>query len=487
MTDCHCLQIDDTHSFDLKQVSWGYRHIHRYVLEHLARDGVIGRRAPRVTDALLGFLHQAIQYHFEGGSRDLLKALDGRHRWLMRLPDLFERLCGTVMHLARTCRVLGARLLRYWGEGRFGDEPERLAHLLELLRRLTPIDPQLAAALMEGYPTLIDRLSPRQIDRFVDQLGPIHRNRPQTAFDYAALRLRSAHIAMDDLADEARLDDMRPRLLHMVRAVAGRDVEIESINQLDSDHLIDRGSTVVCLEGHLYLPTRVIRLGDRRDHEDAYRTMSLVAAATLRWCGFPTRQGRPFGPATLSEWCGEDTAWSATVWLIEIRRIVDRLSAWPGATWLVAAAIKREFANRPPVSATDRLLHDVLIGGTTVPAVVQTIRDAACRTDGVRQTRELAQKSGALSIRTKEALTDPRPAPPSATGGLAGASRRPYASSAGGPWPGLRPGRSGHASSAGERTLPAPLRSASRAGPWSACLRLRWRWPGRKRGRARRI
>jgi hypothetical protein len=388
MNDRAYIHIDQDYRFYLKQVSWGYRHTHAYVLERLSGAGVIGRCAPGVTETLLRFLDDAAELHFGEGARDLLLALDQRHRWLMRLPDLFEQLCDTALQLARTHRPIASRLLRHWHEGRFGVEPDRLAHLLQLLGRLTQIDPQLAAALMEGYPVLIERLAPAQVDRFVEQLGPIHRRRPQTACDHAAVRLRSAHIAVDDLAEEARLDDLRPRLTRLVRAVAGCDVQIEPISRLDSDHLIDRGSTVVCFDGHLYLPERVVGFGGREVHESTYRVAALVAAATLRWHSFACRHGWPLGPSTLTQWCAGDPVWSAATWLIELQRLTQRLGRWPGAARLLRDAIDREFMHRPVVSRTDRLVRDLLTHTDEPDPSIRAIRAAAAGVATIDAARE---------------------------------------------------------------------------------------------------
>mgnify|MGYP006273665793 FL=1 len=385
------IQIDDIHAFDLNRVTWGYRHTYAYALEGLKRDRVIGETAPRVTAALIAFLNQASDLHFEDGARDLLVALHERDRGLLRLPDLFEQLCATSRQMGEVHRNIAARFLRYWSEGRFGDQPEHLAHLLQLLRQVLGMGADVTAALMDGYPELIRRLTPQQLDRFVEALGPMHRRRPQTACDFAAVRLEAADRMIDELTEEIRLDDIRPRLERLVRAVSGRSVEVHSLSELDSDMRLDRRPTVVCLTDRLYLPRRMVRLGDGRANASAYQTFALVAAASLRCNSFSIRHGGPHGPLSLPDWCDRDPVWAAATWLIEIQRTVTALRRWRGAARLVDDAIEREFQNRPVESRTDAVLHDLLTDAVAPMPLISAVRAAADAACDVQDARRLAR------------------------------------------------------------------------------------------------
>jgi len=395
--------------FDLKKVSWGYRRVFSDLIGALLESGDLGDRRREVTETVRSMLDRSQPGSFDFALKEFLTGLNPRTRWLLDLPGIFEDLCTLGMELADAKLAHGIAFFRLWGQGRFGDTPEAVSDLIRHVRSLREVSPDLAQAFMGGYGKLLDRLNARQITRFAAETVRIHQRSPRSANDFAALNLTSAWAFVRSLTDEARLEEIDGRLARLARAVAGSPVEIGDFTGLDSDEVLARGCTVVCLTDHLYLPARVGVAGDRRGNRTAYLLMTVVAAEAVRADGFAAVHGAK-GIPDLPHAVGADPDRHALTAIIEVARIVWGMrQRMPGVRRALDAAIEREFRLRPPACATDRLLAECLAPGGSTSAQAAAVLAAAEQShswaDSARRAGEMAEASGDSVDDTPRALT----------------------------------------------------------------------------------
>jgi len=382
---------DEQLGFDLRKVSWGYRRIFADAIRQLLADGAIGPGREEVTRTFKAMLDHSRPGSFDFALKEFLAGLNPRTKWLLELPGMFEDFCALGRELAEEKLAHGIAFFRLWGEGGFGDSPAQVRELLRHVRGLRAVDAQLAQGFMAGYGRLIKLLDPHQVNLFVAELLRLHRQNPRTAIDFAALRLKSAAAYVRNLTQEARLEDLTDRLERLVRALAGRKIEIDDLSGLDSDELIERNCTVVCFHDHLYLPARIRSEPSRQRNESLYLLATVLAGEAVRAQGFPVIQGRP-GAASIVEWLG-DRPLAALVTIAETTRIVRRVRRrMPGARRLVDFAIRREFELAPPRTATDELLRRCLTAeGTPDDPLVAGILAAADAAESCFDSARLAR------------------------------------------------------------------------------------------------
>ena len=282
----------DLHGFDLKRVSWGYRRIFVDAISALLSEGTIGPARQEATRTFFELLKLARPGSFDFALKEFLTALNARTKWLLELPGLFEDFCRLGRELAEEKLAYGISFFRLWGQGGFGQTPERVTELLRHVRRLRGLDGELAQAFLVGYGRLTEQLSAGQVNLFVNQLFDLHGRNRQTAIDFAAMRLKSAAAFVRNLTQEARLEEMHDRLARLAMAIAGRAIEIENLSGLDSDALIENNSTVVCLQDHLYLPAKIRCCRARARNEALYLLGTVVAAAAVGQRSFAAVHGQ---------------------------------------------------------------------------------------------------------------------------------------------------------------------------------------------------
>ena len=380
--------------FDLKKVSWGYRRVFSDLIGALLESGDLGEGRREVTETVRSMLSRSQPGSFDFALKEFLAALNPRTRWLLELPAIFGDLCGLGMELAEAKLAHGIAFFRLWGQGQFGDGPEAVCDLIRHVRALRQVSPDLAQAFMAGYARLLERLDAQQIGRFAAEAVRIHQRSPRSANDFAALNLSSAWAFVRSLTDEARLEEIDARLGRLATAIAGRRVEIGDLSGLDSDEVLSRGCTVVCLGDHLYLPARIGVEPDRRANRTVYLLMAIVSAEAVRADGFAAVHGQK-GVPDLPHAVGPDPVRCALTAVIEVVRIVSGIRRrMPGARRALEGAIQREFRLRPAAGGTDRLLQGCLSPEAPSRALVAPVLAAAERSEGWADS---ARRAGGLA------------------------------------------------------------------------------------------
>ena len=363
--------------FELKSVCWGYREIFREAIDGLFRDGVIGPERRAVTAKFFDLLKQADQNRFDHVLKEFLGALNPRTRWLIDLPGLFGDITGLGGELARSKLYHGTRFFKALGAGDFGDSPEQVRNLLTQLRRLREIDEELAMAFLKGHPHLMQRLAPPEMERYIEVgLAILPRNRA-SALAFMEGKLQSSEAYIRAITQECRLSDVQSLLGRLMQALVGYKVDVRSLRELDSDDLVERGSSVVCMYRWVYLPERVRDFGDPSLNRQWYLLAGVVAAATLAERSFSCVHGHP-DYRTCAAVVGDDPARLSLFQIVEYVRVLRRIrERWPGARRLLDFGLRTELEAHPPENDAEHLFFDAALGRHGDADVIARIADAS--------------------------------------------------------------------------------------------------------------
>ncbi len=361
----------DADAFSLDRVSWGYRKLFQDAIEQLRREGRIGPERREVTDRFFAFLAQSQRRCFDHVVKEFLDALQPANRWVFDAPGLFSRVVDMGQRLADLKIHYGVTYFKILGRGGFGDGPAHAERLLARLPALLEISPDLALALLRGYRRLVDRLEPDAIDQYIDEALQVYARSPRSGVKFLEGALRSSDAAAEMLSRESRLDDEKDKLEKLLKSLTGVEMKVERLSRLDSDELIGRGTSVVCLYRWLYLPDRV-RVFERREDNRRWRLLqAVVAAGMMVEDSFCKVHGHPEFK-TCRALVG-DSALALNVFQIaEAARVLRRMRRrWPGARRLLEFGVREEFARVPPAGPAERLLFDALTDAPAAAAVLE--------------------------------------------------------------------------------------------------------------------
>lgn len=349
---------DGYHGFTLRSVCWGYREIFARAIDGLLRQGLIGPERQEVTRRFFELMKQADQRCFDHVLKEFLAALNPRMRWLLDLPGVFVDIVDLGQELANARLHYGITLFRTLGTGGLGERPDQVRDLVTHARRLRETDDDLAVAFIKGYRRLIDRLRPEEIGLYIDAGLEIFRRSKPKALAFLEGRLKTSETYILRITRECRLDDVHPIMSALLKALTGREIEVCELGRLDSDDLIERGCSLVCLYKWLYVPSRIRYFDDAATNRKWYLLASVVAAGMIAEDSFCRVHGLQ-GHRTCREVVGSDSLRLNLFQIAEYVRVLRRVRArWPGSRRLIDFALREEFRWRPPASAAERLFHD---------------------------------------------------------------------------------------------------------------------------------
>ncbi|MBN1558156.1 MAG: hypothetical protein JW951_08425, partial [Lentisphaerae bacterium] len=322
---------DAAHGFSLSCVCWGYRDLFARTIGGLLDEGVLGGGREAVTREFFDFLKQADQGCFDHVLKEFLSAINPRTRWIMDLPGVFSDVVALGRQLAETKLHYGITYFRIWGEGGFGDTPREVRALIGRVLRLRETDDELAMAYLRGCWRLRRRLRDREVDRYLDEALRLYRRNGQQACAFLEGATKGAETMIRTITRECRLEDVQRELGVLLRALVGYEVEVDHLGRLDSDDLIPRGTSVVCMYRWLYVPA-VIREFERGARNRAWYLLTGVAAAgMLAEDSFPRIHGHPEYRACM-DLVGREPARLNLLQIVEYTRVIRRIRArWPGA------------------------------------------------------------------------------------------------------------------------------------------------------------
>ena len=390
MSDTPQNNTPDYKGFNLKSVCWGYRDIFRRRIERLFREGLLGEHRREVTETFFEMLRSAGRTIFDDVLKELIEAINERTRWIMDLPGVFEDVTEMGRELARSKPYYGIAFFKIMGQGGFGDTPAQVRHLMTTLRRLRAIDEDLAFSLVKGWRTLVDRMQPDEVDRYVEEGVQIYRRNKDAGCRFMETALKSSESVIRTLTHECRLDDIRDSMERLLKALTGGEVEVADLGGLDSDELIEHGSSMVCMYKWLYVPARIRFFDDAEKNRLWYVLMGVTAAGMLSESSFPRVHGHPEF-ITCEDVVGKSPLRVTLFRIVENVRVLRRVRArWPGARGLVNYGLECEYEQRPPVGPADRLFFDAAREtGDEVSEAASIVRELADRSVNLFATAQL--------------------------------------------------------------------------------------------------
>ena len=397
---------DRYRGFSLRSVTWGYRDIFEKTIEELFQQGCLGPQRQEVTAKFFELLRRADQRCFDHVLRQFLGALSPANRWMMDLPGVFADLVELGGTLASSKLYYGIRFFETLASGGMGNSPRELRECLKWLRRLRKIDEDLAMAFLAGYGRLSQRLRKLEMERYVEAALQIHDANRESGYSFLRGELRTSETYIQAITQECRLSDVADALRAMLKALTGGDCEVADLSGLDSDDLIERGTSTLTVTGHVYLPAHYRRFDTARANRNWYMLCGAASAAMLLDDSFARIHGHPKHRTCINLTGGD-------VWRINLFQIVEFLRVlrracrrWPGLRRLVAWGVQAELSDRADAAGPERLLSDALDETHHSPAVKQLRRiadecancfDAAHRLDDAWPQDVLAAYPGAAS------------------------------------------------------------------------------------------
>jgi nitric oxide reductase activation protein len=380
---------NSNHDFSLKSVCWGYRDTFSKAIEGLFEKNLLGPEQEEITRQFFNTLKNAERDFFDHVLHEFLKALNPKTHWIMSIPAIFSDVTEMGIRFAESKLYYGTAFFRIFGEGGIGRSPDEVRNLMTFLKQLWEVDGELAFAFLKGYMKIVDRLTPSEIEQYIATGIQIFGRNRKSALRFMECTLRSSESTIEALSKECRLKDITEPLTRLLRALVGWDVEISDLGALDTDHLIERGSRVVCLYRWLYLPQRIRSFEDREANTNLYLLMAISAAGMLSENSFSRIHGHSEYTDCRSL-AGEDTLRINLFQILEYVRVLSRIRAkWPGAVRLLYWAILTEFERRPPQTPAEMLFYSVMqpeLLKETYPAVRELVLEKALHSASVFET-----------------------------------------------------------------------------------------------------
>jgi len=356
--------------FSLKSVCWGYREVFADTIEALFAADLLGPEHARVTARFFDLLKRADQRCFDHVLCTFLGALRPENRWIMELPGIFADLTDLGARLGEAKTYYGTRYFETLARGGFGDTPAQVRACLNWLRRLLEIDSDLALGFLKGYRRLLDRLRPQEIERYVQEGIEVFRRRPESGVRFLSGELQASEAYLSFITQECRLVDIKTTLERLLRALAGVEIEVSDLGELDADELQAHSTAILCVPGHLYLPARFRHFGRAAMNRKWYLLCAVVAAGMLADKSFPLLHGHPDYP-TSQDLVGTSLLAVNLFQIVEYVRTLRRMARrWPGARRLIALGLRTEFDLVPPNGDGDELFRDAMDEGVRTPAVL---------------------------------------------------------------------------------------------------------------------
>ncbi len=363
------------HGFSLRSVTWGYREIFSETIEELFREGILGPQRREVTGKFFELLKRSDQSCFDHVLRQFLGALSPGNRWIMDLPGVFADLVELGAALAEDRLYHGIRFFETLAEGGMGASPAEVRNCLGWVRRLREIDGDLAMAFLAGHGRLSQRLRPVEMERYIDVALQMHSRNRDTALAFLRGELKTSETYILELTKESRLCDVSEGLRAMIQALTGVDCEIADLSGLDSDDLIERGTSALTVEGHVYLPARVRSFDTAAANRAWYALCGVVAAGMLLEDSFARIHGHP-RYRTCAALAGDDARRINLFMVMEYVRIVRGVRRrWPGARRLTAWGLGMDLDGAAGGTA-EQLLADALDESLDAPALRELRRAA---------------------------------------------------------------------------------------------------------------
>ncbi|HBC89267.1 MAG TPA: hypothetical protein DCZ94_20190 [Lentisphaeria bacterium] len=370
---------DRYHGFSLENVTWGYRETFENAIENLYGSGMLGKKRRAVTSKFFEVLKSSdcCQDHV---IREFLDALNLRNRWIMDIPALFSDLADMGMLLSSRKVFYGIRYFEIFASGGMGATPAEIAFCLNWMRYLLELDEELAMAFLAGYHRLLGRMRQDEIDRYVEVALQMFQRSSSSACAFLRGELSSSETYIVSITQECRLADVSPDIRSIYTALTGEDCEVAELGLLDSDELILRGTAVLSIRKHLYLPVRLRRFGTSCENRNWYILCGIAAAALFNCNSFSRMHGGE-GFRTCEDLSGASVARTNLFQIIEFARTLHSVRGrWPGACRILEWGLAEDFRSSPDMTGPEGLFQDCMRKSSANHFATRLAKEAcACR------------------------------------------------------------------------------------------------------------
>lgn len=354
------VDVARAHGFSLQSVCWGYRSLFESALQDLLESGAIGAGNAQSTRRLFEMLGRADRSSYDHVLKELLTALTPSTRWILELPGIFGDVVDLGRRLAEARIHFGTTFFALLGSGSLGRSPGEMRALVNVCNALMEHDAEFALAFARGFTRLRDRLEGGELDHFVAHGLRLRSADRRAQLAYFASESTAAENVIRSITRECRLDDVSRQLAALIRAIVGHEVEIADLGNLDSDDLIERGTTFVCLARWCYVPVTIRAFDTVEANRDWYRLLAVVSAAMISRRSLPSIHGAP-DVETIADLTGPGTARQNLAVIVEYARVIAWIRReWPGARRLLDLGIRTDFAADPATGPPERLLQDLI-------------------------------------------------------------------------------------------------------------------------------
>ena len=280
--------------FDLKSVTWGYRDRFVELIDQLYRDKLLGEDSPEVTECFFSMMKKVEMNHlFDHLLMRFLEVLKPGANWIMRIPVLFSDWCGLASQMADHNLGYGVKYFDAWENGGFGRTPNDVLYVVGKVRYLNRAGMDIGIAFLESFKELADIFTFREIDVFVEYALKLYHNHPKNAISFLSLKTKTSRCYAESILTEARLADIKGRMLPLITSICAGDIKISDMSVLDADELIECGFSVIAYRDLFCFPARVSVFEKAEENRGWYMFAALTAASVLYFKGFALVHGSP--------------------------------------------------------------------------------------------------------------------------------------------------------------------------------------------------
>lgn len=381
----------------IQNVTWGYRDKFSRALKNICENDKLDPSAATVFDK--AFMRIAGRdYCTDNAANHFLDSLSQNMNWILSYPALFEAWTQYGLKLLDTKLFLAVRYFELWNREGCVKYPEEMQTFLVLMKRVEDsCGIRAALAFLEGYPEIAMELSPDRIERFVHEGTCMFAEKPNTAEKFFRLELASSRKLVEIISRRCCLKDVKPRIQRLFKGILNSEVDVGDTSSLDSDELIEKGSTTVCFRSAVYLPARVTAYSSHRLNRDWYMAAAYANAFSLLFDGFPSVHALP-GFESMEDFLNNSGEPSDRIsqnifYLMDVYRIfMHAFMLFPGTKQVIRRVLESEINHREDLCVFDSALLS-LFGKVVEDSAVRDfcqVLSSICR--GLNSFHEVAGK-----------------------------------------------------------------------------------------------
>ncbi len=373
---------------------WNYRELLLNTCRLLLEHKEIAEERQALLCDVFRQLEAAERGQFETTLYKFLKTFAPDMTWLLGIPALCEDIVEQGIWFAEIQPARAASYFSAFARGDFGSSPAHIQHVLNWLRRLLLIDPNLAFAFLQGAYRIVKRLNPDELDLYIEEGLSCYEINERLAQHFLEATLPDCDAVMTTLTRECRLPEIDAHLETLLFALTGQKIAVLPIGELPSHKFMLRRPAMMCLARQAYLPSRIRYFTSAATNRTWYLLQAIVAAGMFAFKSFACIHGH-VDYRTAAALIGDVVLKQNLFQILEYARVLHAIrERWPGSRRLLDFGIRSEYERRPPEHASaEHLFFDVV--------AAQKIAS----NESVRLLRELAGQSCSV-FHTTELLSD---------------------------------------------------------------------------------